>query len=306
MKKYICLTVLALLFSLSVWATDAPVVTDENSIHAEAPLALRVKAEMSLEASRSSSTIEYGFLITRKKLLSSAGLENSSLVLDGDIYYVKGVSRGQGVDDYYAIEDERLYYTGLVRGIPSQYYDDILVVRTYIVMAADTLYGEPIELSLYGTAKQIKENDSLFLSFSHVQKTVINEIIYSVDGYPEPEPEEPKPETDSQLIEMLKTGRDKLKKIRITNAKQIETRNVIVECMSLVVTDAENGIFVDKNYILENYDEYISRVKDLVKVQMTDTERSNFINLLSNTRNVPQDVQDFLSEYFGISKGDFN
>ena len=106
---------------------------------------------------------------------------------------------------------------------------------------------------------------------------------------------------DPNLIEIMTRGLDQIKKIRISqNSKNDIARDLIAECMTYVLADANNGIYIDKSYIYDAYEELARKIKKAIKEDMTEKERSAFVNIFTNTRNVDKDVQDFLIEYFDI------
>ncbi len=106
---------------------------------------------------------------------------------------------------------------------------------------------------------------------------------------------------DPNLIEIMTRGLAQIKKIRITqNSKNDIARDLIAECMTYVLADANNGIYIDKSYIYDAYEELARKIKKAIKEDMTEKERSAFVNIFTNTRNVDKDVQDFLIEYFDI------
>ncbi len=105
---------------------------------------------------------------------------------------------------------------------------------------------------------------------------------------------------DPELIEKLNRGYTQLKKIRASNTKHKAAIAVFVECIGYVIEDVNNGTYIDKSYILDYYSDYISEVHGIVNEEMTDKERSNFINMITNPRNIDEDVQEFIIDYFDI------
>lgn len=103
---------------------------------------------------------------------------------------------------------------------------------------------------------------------------------------------------DPELMEMLNKAYDQLN-IR-TGGLAKQALNTIRNCVKKVINDAESGEYITKNYILDVYEDDVETVREIVNEQMTSTERSNFINTLTNEQNIEKDVQDFLIDYFDI------
>lgn len=101
---------------------------------------------------------------------------------------------------------------------------------------------------------------------------------------------------DPELIPMLEKGIEQLNSISLTNNKHKTARGEMVYCMKLVLADAKSGIYVDKAYVSEVYAEEVEYVESLVLDEMTGREGTEFKNLI--TKNVDEDVQEFLKEYF--------
>ena len=99
-----------------------------------------------------------------------------------------------------------------------------------------------------------------------------------------------------ELMEMLERGHDQLAIIRMTNDKHIRTRDIMVECIGLVLQDAYAGELITQDYVKTVYADYVTNAQNIVMDEMTTREASNFSTLITN--NVDQDVQDFLKEYF--------
>ncbi len=108
---------------------------------------------------------------------------------------------------------------------------------------------------------------------------------------------------DPLLLEMLSRGYTQLMSLRLSGANNVnkkDARDLIAECISLVLDDANNGTYVDTDYINSTYGVYVNKVSHIVNTVMTEDESADFINLLTNSPKIDQDVRDFLSEYFGL------
>ena len=103
---------------------------------------------------------------------------------------------------------------------------------------------------------------------------------------------------DPAFIEKMSRGITQLEDATFltVNGKYIDAIYAIVDCMTLVLNDANSGIYVDKAYVGRVYEAQIDYVETLVLDEMSGREASEFKTLLTN--NVDKDVRDFLYEYF--------
>lgn len=102
-----------------------------------------------------------------------------------------------------------------------------------------------------------------------------------------------------EFLEKLTRGYTQLKGIKRSTGLTKEVLKLLTECISSVLVDADNFIYVDKVYVGLTYEETVARAKQIVNEEMSSSEKSQFVNLITKT--VDQDVQDFLYEYFDIS-----
>jgi len=103
----------------------------------------------------------------------------------------------------------------------------------------------------------------------------------------------------AEFMEKMERGYKQLKKIRVSGLQK-DAIDIIKECIGYVIDDAKSGVFIDKNYVGNNYGNMVSDVKRIVNVDMTSTERSGFVNTITDPSRIDQDVQDFLIDYFDI------
>ena len=103
------------------------------------------------------------------------------------------------------------------------------------------------------------------------------------------------PNTD-ELMDKLNRGHDQLAAIRFTNDLQKKARDLIVQCMSYVIDDANNGTLITKEYVNTEYKDIVDQVETICYDEMSARIASDFSNAI--TRDVDSDVQDFLKEYF--------
>lgn len=100
------------------------------------------------------------------------------------------------------------------------------------------------------------------------------------------------------FMEKLTRGYNQLKSIKRTTGLTKEAIKILTDCIGYVLEDANNGQLIDSNYVNREYESMVEEAKNIVNVDMSSSERSQFVNLITKT--VDKDVQDFLYEYFDI------
>lgn len=101
-----------------------------------------------------------------------------------------------------------------------------------------------------------------------------------------------------EFMEKLSRGYKQLKSIKRTTGLTKEVIKIVTECIGYVLEDANNGQFIDADYVGREYKTLVDNAKKIVNEDMSSSEKSQFANLI--TKSVDQDVQDFLYEYFDI------
>ena len=102
----------------------------------------------------------------------------------------------------------------------------------------------------------------------------------------------------AEFMEKLSRGHAQLKSIKRSTGLAKEALKLLTDCIGDVLDDANNGQEIDANYVGRVYKTSVDRVKTIVNVDMSSSQRSQFVNLITGT--VDKDVQDFLYEYFEI------
>ncbi len=197
-----------------------------------------------------------------------------------------------GDTTYYAVfkeAEEEIKYYKVFFWVDGEYYKD------YEVASGDTVRA-PVEPT--------PDDDGLFLGWSLDDSNNPDEIIEVADIVIEKDTDfysviVRNPNSD-ELMEKLGRGHSQLKKIRLGGIQK-QAVNIITECVGYIIDDANNGEYINKQYVSKNYSDMIDDVKDLFNVTMTSEERSGFVNAITDERNIDKDVQDFLIDYFDIN-----
>ncbi len=113
-------------------------------------------------------------------------------------------------------------------------------------------------------------------------------------------PTEPVNPNSEEMMEKLDRGYRQLVAIPMTNDKHIYIRSIIVDCVDSLIKDANEGNFIDKNYVSTYYDKQVDEIEYLVldSNYLTPREASELSNLITN--GVEKDVREFMKEYFNL------
>ncbi len=169
------------IYEMAVYGTA---VSDENnpttclddiSIRVREPSGLRFMAYVTYEQDErvNNAGDEFGFIVTRKTLLENAGLTETELTFEKA--KANNLNIAVGKSKFYDYQKDVLkeiiydndvanshkYFTGVLTGIPSAYYKDVLVARPYILIDGEYFYGESISSDIYSIAEAIyKDTDN--------------------------------------------------------------------------------------------------------------------------------------------------
>ena len=102
-----------------------------------------------------------------------------------------------------------------------------------------------------------------------------------------------------EFMEKLNRGHTQLQSIKRITGKAKTALTTIKDTIALVLNEANNYNYIDRDYVTRVHGDKVDEVKKIVNEEMTKSERSQFVNLITST--VDKDVQDFLTDYFGIS-----
>lgn len=191
---------------------------------------------------------------------------------------------------YYAVFQEKepeINYFTVIFWWDGEYYKEFEVAENDTVKAPTTPSLNSGESFLgWSTKEDGKEKDVIDVSTVKITKDT---DFYSVLI---------KNPNDPELMTMLNRAYTQLN-IR-TGGLAKQALNTIRNCVKKVINDANAGEYITKNYILDVYEDDVEAVRKIVNEDMTSTERSNFVNTLTNEQNIDKDVQDFLIDYFDI------
>lgn len=140
----------------------APLSYNESSMRISAPSGIRFKASVSAYEREHEDLKEYGFIVTRKAVLDEAEVSEWSFTQESGVKFAKGAAygnvNGKDIDKIFATENGRTFYTAVIYNIPADKYDDDLVVRPYIVLGDEVVYGNPMVNNIKAIAQAIKDS----------------------------------------------------------------------------------------------------------------------------------------------------
>jgi len=154
-----------------------PASYNENCIRVSDPAGIRFKASVTDFIRNDSELVEYGFIVTRKVILDNLGIaaESFDMTIDTDAYVkgiTKGVDNGKEVDRIFAKEGINTFITAVVYNVPADKYSDVLVVRPFVTVGDETVYGNVMQASILEVAQKLKTSENY-----ENYKTVVDKIL---------------------------------------------------------------------------------------------------------------------------------
>ncbi len=168
-------TVYAAVHEFEIYGDDtalSPVTTSEKSVRVREPSGMRFGAFVTIwqDSFVDGNADEFGFVVTRKKLLADKGLSEQQFTVENA--NKNGVSVVYGKSKYYDEQKQDFkeiiwnddfansarYFTGVLIGIPESGYKDVFVARPYVLVDGVYYYGDVISASIYDVAKAIHED----------------------------------------------------------------------------------------------------------------------------------------------------
>ncbi len=156
-----------------------PTSYNVSSIRLTDPTGIRFKA--SVTAAQKEAASEYGFVVARKAALTTAGVASADFTFESEVTKASGKCYVKGeIDKIFDTEGANIFFTAVLYNIPTSAYEDVIVARPYVKKGDLTVYGEPVEKSVYGVACDIRNADYAGLDAYGVEK--VNEILAVVEG----------------------------------------------------------------------------------------------------------------------------
>ncbi|MBE6680989.1 MAG: hypothetical protein E7600_01715 [Ruminococcaceae bacterium] len=167
-------------------ADVAPETSNEVSLRNDDPMGIRFKA--SLKSSELENITDYGWVVTRKKLL----VDDAELTLDWTGKKVTGYGRQNGTDlkDFFGEDAENKIFTAVLYfseteddGLPSaEKLGELLVARPFVKVDGEVYYGDAVEKSIFDYINDAyNENGELWNGFSYEVQEYYISILDKVD-----------------------------------------------------------------------------------------------------------------------------
>ena len=141
-----------------VVADYTPESYDVSSIRTDAYTGIRFKASVTKQ--QKEVAVEYGFIVTLKKLLGEKELNH-----DSGVKYVEGINYGvvdgKEVDKIHEIIGDDIFFTAVVYNIPKtqEAYSEEFVVRPFTKVEGTYYYGDSIERSVLSVAASLRDSN---------------------------------------------------------------------------------------------------------------------------------------------------
>ncbi len=116
------------------------------------------------------AALMYGFIVTRKTLLTNEGLTPEEFTYDSNVAYVEGIcydamNGAVETDLVYIMDGVDSVISGVLTGITEERYNEVFVVRSFAYydgdIADDIVYGTPVEISAASAAASMLDNTNL-------------------------------------------------------------------------------------------------------------------------------------------------
>lgn len=141
-----------------VVADYAPESYNVSSIRTDYYTGIRFKASVTKQ--QKEVAVEYGFIVTLKKLLGEKELNH-----DSGVKYVEGINYGvvdgKEVDKIHEIIGDDIFFTAVVYNIPKtqEAYSEEFVVRPFTKVEGTYYYGDSIERSVLSVAASLRDSN---------------------------------------------------------------------------------------------------------------------------------------------------
>ena len=153
---------------------------DENSIRVNSPAGIRFKSSVSKLTREEATLTEYGFIVTRKAILDAKGVNGADFTMENEAMKdadEKGVSygmeNGKKVDRIFESDSVNTFFTAAVYNIPADKYDDVIVVRPFVKIGEEIIYGEPMAASILEVANRIASSED-YENFKETVDKILN------------------------------------------------------------------------------------------------------------------------------------
>ncbi len=106
---------------------------------------------------------------------------------------------------------------------------------------------------------------------------------------------------EDETIEALKLAAKKFRfNVSATTDYQAEVKKTVLDTIDAVLVDAENGEYIDSDYVKENYQTELKKVNKILDKDMSKSEKSEFITRVMNAFKTDKEKEAFniLADFF--------
>ena len=186
------LTLVAMMLCMlcaNVSAADTPKFETENtfSLRLSGERGIRVKTGIDTQVANDDAATEFGFIVTRKVFLDSNNISVEDFSVDSDVKKVTNCAKktinGESIENFFDVNDETTYFTGVFVGIDEDHFDEVLVSKPYLVYNNEIYYGSAVSASYADIAELYQNNEEVFNQLSYNERRIIDDIVRRAGGF---------------------------------------------------------------------------------------------------------------------------
>lgn len=150
---------------------DTPTVLG-GSVRLSAPSGLRFQSKVSNEVVATGAT--FGTLVMPKTTLSNNELTHNTDLVE-DVKQTKWATKEVQETKPHVYQEGYAYFNAVLTSIPEEYYDEVIVARSYVYANGVYYYSEPVERSITQVASYaIKDGNTEDILYSYTDKGLEN------------------------------------------------------------------------------------------------------------------------------------
>lgn len=154
----------------------------DATIRTKDPVSVRYTSQITTVSKREKVDFvieEYGFIVGMKSLIDR---KETQLNFDFERYaYGVAYNRESGLDLVFdSHDDDKCIFTGILVNVPAKNYSTVVTAKTYTKIKIDgkefIVYGEPVNTSMYDTAKRLVNTDDVTPEQNEILKGIIRRV----------------------------------------------------------------------------------------------------------------------------------
>ena len=144
---------------------------------------VRFKATMNSKANDAAATIGWAVVSYDKFMANGTqSYDNLSVETEGVKIGYQRLDGEKLVNFFDESDDEALVFAATLKNIPEEHYASYFIVRPFICVEGEYLYGEAFSTSLYDIAVEIYYDDDAFFALDEEYQIYVEDIVIAVEG----------------------------------------------------------------------------------------------------------------------------